>query len=444
VSRFRQIATASAELDFGCRSFPGSCAKLVGPGRLRLTPGCGLLMSAPRLARGGPGALASPAFGRRHDPAESVVVGQQVELGAEAALRIPGEPLVRERLELKRGDPPAAAPGRALAAETALAQVADLRSPSGCLVSAGWPGFRCLAGVSAGQAPGLLPLGPPRLRGRGWGSGALRPGELARNRALKGGRLAPVAQRAGADVERGRDLELLHALGKQLRRPPLLGGPGASAPALVGALLHRSGPAAPPRPWSGAGLGSGGGAGDPGRRLTKVRASECAANLRRRHPVPVPVRPAGGEAPTELLRDRASRLPRRVGRGQGELQPDRRADLQLVQPLARLAGDAELCQPEPARDQVDGVVGWLLNFRLTTAIIVSVGADARKSVPYAGTDRRRSAALRPFLACSSVFLPKSALVPQRCTQQRPFRSGRFESVLLTVSECRFIVLFAGL
>jgi hypothetical protein len=84
-------------------------------------------------------------------------VAQHVELGAEAALRIPGEPLVRERLELKRGDVPAAAPGRVLAAETALAQVAGLSSPSGCLVSAGWPGFRCLAGVSAGQAPGLLP-----------------------------------------------------------------------------------------------------------------------------------------------------------------------------------------------------------------------------------------------------------------------------------------------
>jgi hypothetical protein len=85
-------------------------------------------------------------------------VVQQVDLGAEAALRIPSEPLVRERLELKRGDVPAAPHGReALAAETALAQVAGLRSPSGCLVSAGWPGFRCLAGVSAGQAPGLLP-----------------------------------------------------------------------------------------------------------------------------------------------------------------------------------------------------------------------------------------------------------------------------------------------
>jgi hypothetical protein len=60
-------------------------------------------MAAARLARGGPGTLASPALERRHDPAESVVVVQQVDLGAEAALRIPGEPLVRERLELKGG-----------------------------------------------------------------------------------------------------------------------------------------------------------------------------------------------------------------------------------------------------------------------------------------------------------------------------------------------------
>jgi hypothetical protein len=138
VSYFRQIATAaSAELDLGLSRVPGSCAELVGPGRLPLTPGCGRLMSATRLARGGPGALASPALSRRHDPAESVVVVQQVDLGAEAALRIPSEPLVRERLELKRGDVPAAPHGReALAAETALAQVADLRSASGWLVSA--------------------------------------------------------------------------------------------------------------------------------------------------------------------------------------------------------------------------------------------------------------------------------------------------------------------
>ena len=60
-------------------------------------------MPATRLARGGPGALASPALGPRHEPAESVVVVQHVEFRAEAALRIPGEPLIRERLELKRG-----------------------------------------------------------------------------------------------------------------------------------------------------------------------------------------------------------------------------------------------------------------------------------------------------------------------------------------------------
>src|SRR5207244_3502128 len=105
--------------------------------------------------------------------------------------------------------------------------------------------------------------------------------------------------RAGADLERGRDLELRQAPGKQLRRPPLLAGPGAQAAALVGALLLRSGPAAAPR-LSSVGLargGSGPRAGGPGGRPTKLRAGERPANLRRRQPVPVPVRPAGGEAP---------------------------------------------------------------------------------------------------------------------------------------------------
>src|SRR5262245_26386683 len=102
---------------------PGSCASLVGPGRLRPAPGCGRLVSATRLVQGGPGALASPALERRHDPAKGVVVVQQVDFGAEAALRIPGEPLGRERLEPKRRGLAAAAPGRAVAAATALAQV---------------------------------------------------------------------------------------------------------------------------------------------------------------------------------------------------------------------------------------------------------------------------------------------------------------------------------
>src|SRR5262249_42036177 len=69
---------------------PGSCTSLVGPGRLPPAPGCSRLMSATRLVQGGPGALASPALERRHDPAKGVVVVQQVGFGAEAALRIPG------------------------------------------------------------------------------------------------------------------------------------------------------------------------------------------------------------------------------------------------------------------------------------------------------------------------------------------------------------------
>src|SRR5206468_10245123 len=156
--------------------------------------GCGRLMPATRLARGGPGALASPALGPRNEPAESVVVVQHVEFRAEAALRIPGEPLVRERLELKRRGLAAAVAGRALGAKTALAQVPRLRSDGGGrLVSAACPRFRFLAGPPAGLAPGLLPLGRPRLGRRGRGSGALGPGTLAGKRALKGGRLAPVA-----------------------------------------------------------------------------------------------------------------------------------------------------------------------------------------------------------------------------------------------------------
>src|SRR5438132_4528508 len=116
-------------------------------GRLPLTPGCGRLMPATRLARGGPGALASPALGPRHEPAESVVVVQHVDFRAEAALRIPGEPLVRERLELKRQGLGAAVAGRALGAKTALAQVPRLRGASGWLASTGRSGIRCLAGL---------------------------------------------------------------------------------------------------------------------------------------------------------------------------------------------------------------------------------------------------------------------------------------------------------
>src|SRR6266516_7834718 len=164
MSHFRQRATAARVRSSAYSGFAhgATCAKLVRPGRLPLASERGRLSPARRLARGGPGALASPALGRRHEPAESVVVVQQVEFRAEAALRIPGEPLVRERLELKRRGLAAAVAGRALGAKTALAQVPCLRSDGGGrLVTAGCPRFRCLAGLPTGLAPGLLPLGPP-------------------------------------------------------------------------------------------------------------------------------------------------------------------------------------------------------------------------------------------------------------------------------------------
>jgi hypothetical protein len=99
------------------------------------------------------------------------------------------------------------------------------------------------------------------------------------------------------------------------------------------------------------------------------QAVERAAHLRRRYPVPAPVRAAGGELPAELVRNRAGILPLLVGGDRCELQLDGRADLQFPQPLVRVGGDADPRQAEPAPDQAEGGVAqarWWLHFRFHT------------------------------------------------------------------------------
>src|SRR6266852_2258302 len=62
------------------------------------------------LAHGGPGrALARPALERRHDAAEGVVAIQHVDFREVAALGVPGEPGIRERLKLEGQEVPAEA-----------------------------------------------------------------------------------------------------------------------------------------------------------------------------------------------------------------------------------------------------------------------------------------------------------------------------------------------
>jgi hypothetical protein len=126
-------------------------------------------------------AFAGPDLGGRELPAPGVVRVEPVRVGVEPARLDPGERVGSEVGLL--------GPARAVGGGFGLRLVL--------------PGFRLFAAGPTGSGSG---------RGRACSAG--EPFALARERALEGGRLLPVAQRARGDADRCRDLELLQAAGK--------------------------------------------------------------------------------------------------------------------------------------------------------------------------------------------------------------------------------------
>ena len=92
----------------------------------------------------------------------------------------------------------------------------------------------------------------------------------------------------------------------------------------------------------------------------------------------MPVRAPAGEAALQLRDDRLGGEPVGAGVGVGQLQLERRADLQLPQPLARIARQPDPDQARAARgDEVDeGLRLGAIHFQLRRALSpVLAGAE---------------------------------------------------------------------